>query len=135
MVRSLILCLVWLQIQWSEKSSIRRNFCGAMQSKEGSGYHVATSPRRDVTTSRRRVNNAEVNNSVTSRRLNVATSPRRDFSSKICTSSFNVRTARKLGHHEADDQRHGIPEQSNTVFEELPGICTAFHFFGYFWIL
>ena len=95
-------------------------------------HHVATSPRRDVTKSRRRVNNAEVNNSATSRRHHVATSPsrdvttsprrdvttsrrhhvatspRRDVISKICISSFNVRTARKLGHREAYEQRHGF---------------------------
>ena len=76
--------------------------------------HVATSPRRDVTTSRRH---------------HVATSPRRDVSSKICISSFNVRTARKLGHREAYERRHGFPEQSDTVFEGVPGICTAFHVF------
>ena len=92
-------------------------------------HHVVTSPRRDVTKSGRRVNNAEVNNSAMSRRHHIATSPRRDVSSKICTSSFNVRTARKLGHREAYEQRHGFPEQSDTVFEETPGICTAFHVF------
>ena len=59
----------------------------------------------------------------------VATSPRRDVSSKICISSFNVRTARKLGHREADELRHGFREQSDTDFEEVPGICTAFHVF------
>ena len=118
-----------------KRAVIRSNFCGAMQSKARSGCHVATSPRRDVTKSRRRVNNAEVNNSATSQRLNVATSqrlnvvtsPRRDVSSKICTSSFNVRTAQKLGYREAHEERHGIPEQIDTDFEEVPGICTVSH--------
>ena len=62
------------------------------------------------------------------------TSPRRDVSSKICTSSFKVRMARKLGDREAYERRHGFPEQSDTDFEEVLGICTAFHFldiFGY----
>ena len=81
-----------------KRAFIRNNFCGAMQNKARSGCHVATSPRRDV-------------------------------SSKICISSFNVRTARKLGHREAYEQRHGFPEQSDTVFEEVSGICTAFHVF------
>ena len=75
-------------------------------------------------TSRRRVNNAEVNDV-----SHVATSPRRDVSSKICISSFNVRTAGKLGHREAYERRHGFPEQSDTVFEGVPEICTAFHVF------
>ena len=66
---------------------------------------------------------------VTSRRPHVATSPRHDVSSKICTSSFKVRMALKLGYREAYEQRHGFPEQSDTVFEEVPGICTVFHVF------
>ena len=103
-----------------------------MQSKARSGCHVATLPRRDVTTSRRRVNNAEVNNSATSRRHHVATSPRRDVISKICISSFNVRTARKLGHREAYEERHGFPEPEDPDLERVPGICTAFHFVRYY---
>ena len=85
-----------------------------MRNRQGSDCHVATSPRRDVTTSIRH---------------HVATSPRRDVSSKICISSFNVRTARKLGHREADERRHGFREQSDTDFEEVLGICAAFHVF------
>ena len=76
---------------------------GTMRSRQGSDCHVATSPRRDV-------------------------------SSKICTSSFKVRMAQKLGYREAYERRHGFPEQSDTNFEEVPGTCTAFHFldiFGY----
>ena len=88
-----------------------------MQSQERSGCHVATSPRRDVTTSRRH---------------HVATSPRRDVSSKICISSFNVRKAQKLGHREAYDQRHGFPEPEDPDFERVPGIFTAFQFFDIF---
>ena len=68
----------------------------------------------------------------TSRRLHVATSPRRDVISKICTSSFKVRMAQKLEYGEACEQRHGFPEQSDTIFEEVPGICTAFHVFDIF---
>ena len=75
---------------------------GTMRSRQGSDCHVATSPRRDV--------------------------PRSDVSSKICTSSFKVRMARKLGYREAYERRHGFPEQSDTDFEEVPGTCTAFHF-------
>ena len=62
----------------------------------------------------------------------VATSPRRDVSSKICISSFNVRTARKLGHREAYEERHGFPEPEDPNFERVPGICTAFHFVRYY---
>ena len=52
---------------------------GTMRSRQGSDYHVATSPRRDV-------------------------------SSKICTSSFKVRMAQKLGHRETYEKRHEILE-------------------------
>ena len=83
---------------------------GTMRSKHGADCHVATSPRRDVSTSRR---------------LHVATSPRRDVRSRICISSFNVRTAQKLGHREAYDRRHGFPEPEDPDFERLPGIRTA----------
>ena len=103
-----------------------------MQSKARTGCHVATSPRRDVTKSRRRVNNVEANNSATSRRHHVATSRRRDVTSKICISAFNVRTARKLGYREAYEERHGIPEPEDPDFERVPGICTAFHFVRYY---
>ena len=47
---------------------------------------------------------------------------------EICTSSFKVQMAQKLGYREAYERGHGIPEQSDTDFEEVPGICTVFHF-------
>ena len=76
---------------------------------------------------------------VTSRRLHVATSPRRDVSTsrrqlEICTLSFKVRNVQKKGNREAYERRHGIPEQSDTDFEEVPGICIVLHcldIFGY----
>ena len=64
----------------------------------------------------------------TSRRLHVATSPRRDVCSRICMSSFNVRAARKLGHGEAYDERHGFPEPEDPDFERLPRIHTVSRF-------
>ena len=73
--------------------------------KQGSDCHVATSQRRDVATSRRQL--------------------------EICTSSFKVQMAQKLGYREAYERRHGILEQSDTDFEEVLGICTV----SYFWIL
>ena len=80
------------------KEKLLEAIFGTMRSRQGSDCHVATSPRRDV-------------------------------SSKICTSSFKVQMALKLGYREAYEERHGFPEQSDTVFEEVPGICTAFHVF------
>ena len=74
-----------------QKGQLLEAFLEQWGAKQGSGCHVATSPRRDVPTSPRRdvptsrrwVNNAEVNNQKrrdipTSRRLNVATLQRRD---------------------------------------------------------
>ena len=75
---------------------------------QGSDCHVATSPRRDVPTSRRQL--------------------------EICTLSFKVRMVQKSGDGEAYERRHRIPEQSDTDSEEVPGICTVFHclvIFGY----
>ena len=106
-----------------------------MRSRQGSDCHVATSPRLDVTKSRRRVNNVEVNNSATSRRhhvRDVTTSRRRDITLKICISAFNVRTARKLGYREAYEERHGFQEPEDPDFERVPGIFTAFHFVRYY---
>ena len=65
---------------------------------------------------------------MTSQRRDVATSRRQ---LEICTSSFKVRMAQKSGYGEAYERGHGIPEQSDTDFEEVPGICTVSHF----WIL
>ena len=89
---------------------------GTMRSRQGSDCHVATSPRRDVGSTMQKS----------------TMSPRRDVSSKICTLSFKVQMALKLGYREAYEQRHGFPEQSDTVFEEVPRICTAFHVFDIF---
>ena len=88
--------------------------------------HVTTSPRRDVGSTMQKSTSGNV---VTSQRRDVATSRRQ---LEICTSSFKVRMAQKLGHREAYERRHGIQEQSDTDFEEVPGICTVSHFFDIF---
>ena len=94
---------------------------GTMRSRQGSDCHVA---RPHVATSGQQYRSQ--------RRHHVATSPRRDVSSKFCISSFKVRMALKLGYREAYEQRHGFPEQSDTDFEEVLGICIAFHVFDIF---
>ena len=96
-----------------QKEQLLEAVFGTMRSRQGSDCHVAASPRRDVGSTMQKS----------------ATSPRHDVSSKICISSFNVRTARKLGHREAYEQRHGVPEQSDIVFEEVPGILYRFSCF------
>ena len=72
---------------------------------------------------------------VTSRRLHVATLQRRDVSSRSAPYHLKVRMVQKLGDEEAYERRHGIPEQSDTDFEEVPGICTVFHCLVIFRIL
>ena len=101
-----------------------------------SGCHVATSQRRDVSTSRRWVNQYRSQQFKTSRRLNVATSQRRDVATsrrqlEICTSSFKVRMTQKRGHREAYEQGHENPEQSDTDFEEVSGFVLSLIFVGY----
>ena len=88
---------------------------------------VATSPRRDVPTSRRP--NVATSHVATSQRRDVATSRRQ---LENCIPSFKVAVVLKLGNREAYGRRHGIPEQSDTDFEEVPGICTVFHCFDIF---
>ena len=74
--------------------------------------------KQEVTiTSRRRVNNAEVNNSATSRRQ-----------LENLHLIIKCQTARNLGHRGAYEQRHRFPEPEDPDFERVPGICTAFHF-------
>ena len=109
---------------------------GTMRSNQGSDCHVATSPRRDIPRSDVTMSGQQCRSQrmETSRRHHVATSPRHHVSSKICTSSFKVRMAQKLGYQETYEQRHGFPEQSDTDFEKVPRTCTTFHFldiFGY----
>ena len=90
--------------------------------------HVATSQRHDVESTLQKSTSGNV---VTSQRRDVSTSRRQ---LEICSSSFKVRMAQKLDHREAYERRHGIPEQSDTDFEEVPEICTVFYFvdiFGY----
>ena len=58
-----------------------------------------TSPRRDVTTLRRQLENLHL--------------------------IIKCEKARNLGHREAYDQRHGFPEPEDPDFERLPGIRIA----------
>ena len=88
--------------------------------------------RRDVPTSRRRVNHAEVNDVTTSRRHHVATSPRRDVSLKICISSFN---ARRLGNEGIGKRTNrGTDSQSQRIqtSRECPGFVPLSIFVRYY---
>ena len=135
MARLLNWCLIWMQVHLSKKAAVGSTF-GAMGSKAGKWLprrdipksrrlHVATFQRRDVGSTMQK---STIKNVVTSQRRDVATSRRQHG---ICTSSFKARMVQNGGHREAYERRHGIPEQSDTDFEEVPVICTVSHF----WIL
>ena len=82
----------WNNEKQARNSLSRRDVGSTMQKS-------TTSPRRDVTTSRRQLENLHL--------------------------IIKCQTARKLGHREAYDQRHGFPEPEDQDFERLPGIRTA----------
>ena len=89
-------------------------------------WSVATSPRRDVPTSRRWVNQYNSQQVATSRRGNVATSAR-DLPSMIKSSKgFRIGGIGRRMNEGTEFQ-----SSSDTDFEEVPVICIASHF----WIL
>ena len=90
-----------MQVYWSEKSSC------------GSEFWSNGDQSKEVT--------------ATSRRLHVATLQRRDVSSRSAPYHLKYEWFRNQGNRKAYERRHGIPEQSDTDFEEVPGICTFFH--------
>ena len=85
-----------------------------MRSKQETYCHVATSPRRDV--------GSTMQKSTTSPRRDVITSRRQLENLHLI---IKCQTARKLGHREVYDQRHGFPEPEDRDFERLLGIRTA----------
>ena len=95
--RPLTWCLVWMQVHWSEKSSFWKQFLEQWGSEQGSDCQVATSPRRDVPTSRRphvatSGQQCRSQQLETSRRLNVVTSQRRDV---LTSRRLNVATSQR----------------------------------------
>ena len=97
--------------------------------ESNAGKVAATSRRPNVATLGQLIQKSTIKNVTTSQRRDVATSRRQH---EICTSSFKAPMVQKSGHREAYERGHGIPEQSDTDFEEVPGICTVSHFC---WIL
>ena len=76
-----------------QKEQLLEAVFGTMRSRQGTHCHVATSPRRDVPTSRRRVNHAEVNDVSTSRRHHVATSARKSASHHLMSDGSEIRAS------------------------------------------
>ena len=132
MARLLIWCLGWMQVHWSKKREAFGSIFGS--NGEQSKKVAVTSRRSNVTTSPSR---ASQRHDVGSTIRNVVTLQRRDVSTSqrlhgIYTASFKARVVRNPGYRGVYERGHGIPEQSDTDFEEVPGICTVSHFC---WIL
>ena len=93
--------------------------------------NVMTSPRRDVPTSRRWVNQYRSQQSKTSRRLNVATFQRRDVSTGSAPHHLKHQCFRIKGIGRRTKEGTEFQSSSDTDFEEVPVICTVSNF----WIL
>ena len=94
--------------------------------------NVATSPRRDATTSRRWVNHYKSQQAVTSRRLNVVTSQRRNVATSRCQLEIgppslkakgvqNLRGDQRSGNvrtraRKSDQQRHRSRRRSRDLY-------------------
>ena len=119
------------------KEKLSEAVFGTMRSKQETYCHVATSPRRDVGSTMQKSTTSPCRDVITSRRHHVATSSRRDvITSRRQLENLHLiikcQTARKLGHREAYDQRHGFPEPEDPDFERFPGIRTVFRFVRYY---
>ena len=91
--------------------------------------HVTTFPTSRRWVNQYRVNNLKRRDVSTSRRLNFATFQRRDVSSRSAPHHLKYAGLRnQRGDREAYKREHGIPEQSDTYFEEVPEICSVSQF-------
>ena len=93
--------------------------------------NVATSPNRDVPTSRRWVNQYRIQQSETSRRPNIATSQRRDVSTGSAPHHLKHQWFIIEGIGRRTNNGTEFQSSNDTDFEEVPEICTVSHF----WIL
>ena len=98
--------------------------------------NVATSPRRDVPTSRRWVNQYRSQQAETSRRLNVVTSQRRDVATsrrqrEICPLSLKAPRVQNSRMGKRTVKGTEIKSSSDTDHEEEPEICIV----SYLWII
>ena len=93
--------------------------------------NVATSPRPDVSTSRRWVNQCRSQQSKTSRRLNVVTLQRRDVITGSAPHQLKHQCFRMEGIGRRTNKGIEFQSSSDTDFEEVPVICTVSNF----WIL
>ena len=91
------------------------------------GCNVATSPRRDIPTSRRWVNKYRSQQAETSRRLNVATLQRRDVSAISASPSLKAKKVDKNSRHRRSYERgHENQNSSDLDLEEETYFCIFF---------
>ena len=85
-----------------------------------------TSPRRDVTKSRRRVNIPEVNNLATSRRHHIATSAQKSSPHHLMTNGSEIRASGSVRPEAMNSraEQHSLRESAWDLYR--------FSFFGYF---
>ena len=87
--------------------------------------NVATSSRRDATTSRRWVNHYKSQQEVTSRRLNVVTSQRHDVATsrrqrEICPPSLKAKGVQNWGHRETYGRGHENQNRVTSISKKSP---------------
>ena len=107
-----------------------------------SGCHVATSQRRDFSTSRRpqcrdvgstntEVNNLKRRDASTSRRLNVATSQRRDVSSRSAPHHLKYEWLRNREVRRRTNEGTEFQSRVTQTSKECPGFVLFLIFVGY----
>ena len=113
-----------------------RSLFGTMRSRQGSHCHVATSPRRDVTKSRRggqQMQKSTIHHVATSPRRDVTTSRRQLKNLHLIIKCERAREFRVLKNVRPETR---IWRTCNTDFKHLLGFLYWFFFycFDYFWI-
>ena len=103
-----------------------------MRSRQKTHCHVATSPRRDVGSTRQKSTMSPRRDVTTSRPHHVATSPRRDVSSQICISSFNARRLGKGGIGKRTNGGTDFQGQRIQTSRECPGFVQLSIFVRYY---
>ena len=109
--RSLIWCLVWMQVYWSEKSNCWKQVLEQWGSEQGSDCHVATSPRHDVSTSRR---------------LHVAMLQRRDVNSRSAPYHLKYKWFRKQGIERRTNEGTEFHSRVTQTSRKCPGFVLSF---------
>ena len=110
-----------MEANWSNEEQCRKVATTSRSS------NIATSPRRDVPTSRRWVNQYRSQQSKTSRRLNVVTLQRRDVSTRSAPHHLKHQWFRNMGIERRTNKGTELQSSSDTDFEEVPVICIVSH--------